>query len=384
MLRKTVFWTHLSCGVLAGLVILVMSVTGVLLTYERQVLDWAERRLVSEPGDAHRLGLTELLEAVRRQEPSFVPGSLTLAADPRAPVSLRAGRGSSRLVDPYTGEIVGNREGGLHAFFGAVRGWHRWFNLEGEYRGTARAVTGASNLAFLFLLLSGVYLWLPPVYNRVAFRTRVFFNPKARGGKARDYNWHHVFGAWSLLPLIVIVASATVFYYGWANAAVYRVFGEAPPARRGGTAAAPPEAASRNADTLSLDVLVTRGAAAVPGWRRVSLDVPAPANADTLHLSVDRGNGGQPQLRHDVVLDVTTGAVLSNERFTGTPGRQARSMLRFLHTGEALGLPGQTVAGLVSATSAIMVWTGFALAWRRLVRPLLARARPGHPAVAAD
>jgi len=33
MLRKTVFWIHLSVGVGAGLVILMMSVTGVLLTY---------------------------------------------------------------------------------------------------------------------------------------------------------------------------------------------------------------------------------------------------------------------------------------------------------------------------------------------------------------
>ena len=386
MLRKTIFWTHLSCGVAAGLVILVMSVTGVLLTYERQVLDWAERRLVSEPGDgASRLELTELLDSARRQEPSFVPESLSLRADPRAPVSLGAGRGNSRLVDPYTGEIVGDGEGGLHAFFGAVRGWHRWFNREGEQRDVARAITGASNLAFLFLLLSGIYLWLPPVYNGVAFRVRLFFNPKARGGKARDYNWHHVFGIWSLLPLTAIVASATVFYYGWANTAVYRAFGEEPPARRAGGAESPmPVPPSGNADRLSLDELAARAAEAVPGWRGLSLDVPAAAD-ETSRISVDRGSGGQPQLRHEVVLDSASGAVLSNERFPGTPGRQARSMLRFLHTGEALGLTGQTVAGIVSATSAIMVWTGLALAWRRLVSPLIGarsatvrRSTPGH------
>jgi hypothetical protein len=50
-------------------------------------------------------------------------------------------------------------------------------------------------------------------------------------------------------------------------------------------------------------------------------------------------------------------------------------MIRFLHTGEALGLAGQTVAGLVSATRRILVWTGLALAYRRLVAPLL-RRRP--------
>ena len=41
-LRKVLFWCHFTAGVCAGLVILLMSFTGVLLTYERQILAWAE------------------------------------------------------------------------------------------------------------------------------------------------------------------------------------------------------------------------------------------------------------------------------------------------------------------------------------------------------
>ena len=36
MVRSTIFWIHLVCGVATGLVVLMMSVTGVILTYERQ------------------------------------------------------------------------------------------------------------------------------------------------------------------------------------------------------------------------------------------------------------------------------------------------------------------------------------------------------------
>ncbi len=43
MVRSTIFWIHLVCGVAAGLVVLMMSVTGVILTYERQVGAWADR-----------------------------------------------------------------------------------------------------------------------------------------------------------------------------------------------------------------------------------------------------------------------------------------------------------------------------------------------------
>ena len=48
-----------------------------------------------------------------------------------------------------------------------------------------------------------------------------------------------------------------------------------------------------------------------------------------------------------------------------TAGRRARSWLRFAHTGEVAGVVGQTVAGLVTAGGAVLVWTGLALAWRR-------------------
>jgi hypothetical protein len=39
--------------------------------------------------------------------------------------------------------------------------------------------------------------------------------------------------------------------------------------------------------------------------------------------------------------------------------------LRYLQTGEALGIAGQTVAGLVSAGAAFPVFTGLSLSWRR-------------------
>jgi uncharacterized iron-regulated membrane protein len=43
------------------------------------------------------------------------------------------------------------------------------------------------------------------------------------------------------------------------------------------------------------------------------------------------------------------------------------SWLRFAHTGEIYGLLGQTVAGLVSLGAVVLVYTGMALALRRLV-----------------
>ena len=378
MLRRILFWLHLTCGVAAGLVVLMMSVTGVLLAYERQILAAVDRVHYAEPAPgAARRPLEELLAAAQRARSGFQPTTIMLRNEPGAPVTFAAGRASAVLVDPYTASVREPAAAGLRELFETVEGWHRWFNVSGDGRATARAVTGACNLVFLVLVLSGTYLWLPRTWQWAAFKTRLLFNANT-AGKARDFNWHHVLGIWSALPLAVVVATAVVFSFPWANALVYRSVGEQPPVRGGPPGGAP---ATRSAERepangsapprLSYEQLFAR-AAAQDEWRTLTLALPA---ASTARFTIDQGNGGQPQRRHTLTLDATTGEVQSWAPFSSqAPGQRLRSWIRFLHTGEALGLAGQTVAALVSATSVVMVWTGLALAWRRLIVPLVRRA----------
>ena len=48
--------------------------------------------------------------------------------------------------------------------------WHRWLGATGEGRATGRMITGACNLAFLFLVVSGFYLWFPRTWTWRQFR----------------------------------------------------------------------------------------------------------------------------------------------------------------------------------------------------------------------
>ena len=83
-------------------------------------------------------------------------------------------------------------------------------------------------------------------------------------------------------------------------------------------------------------------------------------------LTLDSGDGGQPQKRATLTLDRRTGETVRWEPFSSqSSGRKARTWLRFAHTGEVYGLAGQTLAGLVTAGGAVLVWTGLALALRR-------------------
>jgi uncharacterized iron-regulated membrane protein len=366
MFRKTIFWLHLACGVSAGVVVLMMSVTGVVLTYERQAQVWEDRSYYAEPETGQLMLTADQLIAASRNLEGFEASSLILNSDPTAPVVLRQGRSQTQYLNPYSGQAYNPHSDTWSAFFSTVRGWHRWFNMTGDNRSSARIVTGAANLMFLFLVLSGIYLWLPKIYAQAALRARVWFNASNSNANARNFNWHHVFGFWAALPLVVIISTATVFNYTWANNLVYQLAGEEPPVRGGSASVEAPNPAP--VSRLPYADLVDTAKTYSEDWRTITLAIPA-AEANSANLTLDEGDGGQPQKRHVLTLDVSGGEVIKWAPFTSqSAGAQARRWVRFLHTGEALGLTGQTIAGIASFAAILMVWTGLALALRRFLR----------------
>lgn len=446
MLRRIVFWSHLGAGFIAGVVVFVMSVTGVLLTYQRQMTAWADTRGLNgaPPGaNAARMAPEALLGRVLQTEKG-APTSVVWRGAADAPVAVSFGRERTVFVNAYTGETLGTGATGMRTFFRKITEWHRWMGATGENRERGGALTGASNLIFFFLLLSGAILWIPKQWRRANLRNIMWFRRGLRP-KARDFNWHHVFGFWMFIPLAIIIASGVVISYSWASELVFRVVGESPPPRGGeggGPGGAPKGGAEggrgdgargalasrgeagrgegargaaeggrgeggRAADggrggrgeggrgeggrggngedgrgeggrggngeggrgeppkLAGLDPLWTQAVARAPGWKILTMQVPAKPDAP-VSFTLDRGTGGQPQTRATLAFDRETGRVTKWEPFAATsPGRQLRGILRFAHTGEVLGIVGQTIAGIASLAAALLVWTGISLSLRR-------------------
>ena len=382
LVRPIVFWTHLAAGVVAGVVVLVMSLTGTALTYQKQMTAWADLRglaVAPLPSGATALRADSLLTLAQRAADAR-PTSLVVRAGVLAPVEVIFPEGRRRFMHPYTGAVLGEGSSTVRAFFRVMTDWHRWLAFTGDRRAAGRAVTGASNLAFLMLVLTGIMLWWPRRQTRIAFRN-VMTLRRGLSSKARDFNWHNVIGFWSFAPLVIIVASGAVISYPWASDLVYRAAGERPPARerneRPSTSApsaarlTPPPTSAVAAQLLRLSVheaLTTARATAaqrMPDWRAISLTLPRSDTA-AFAFTIDRGMGGEPHKRAQLAL-APTGEETRWQTFdTQNTARRWRSILRFAHTGEVLGVFGQTLAGVVSLGAALLVYTGLALSWRRL------------------
>lgn len=390
-MRKAIFWIHLSVGVVASLVILIMSVTGVLLMYQRQITNWADGISLQPPSaSASRLPVETLLQKVTETESGTLT-AMTISSDPVTAASFSFGREKTVFVDPYTGTILGYGSKRVRAFFQLMIDWHRWLGMSGEKRELGKAITGACNLGFLFLVLSGIYLWWPRNWSVRSLKAITLFDGSLRG-KARDWNWHNVIGIWSAIPLAIVVFTAIFFSYPWATEWLYKATGETPPPRPnsagavGATATArgsgsgdgrvgreqregrPEQKGEQKIALAGLNHSWVRAEQQIPGWRTINLRIPASDKAP-LVFTIDRGNGARPDLRAQLTVNAKSGEVEKQETYAGySPARRIRLWVRWLHTGEAGGWIGQTIAGLASAGVAVLVWTGISLALRRFLK----------------
>jgi uncharacterized iron-regulated membrane protein len=404
-LRTALFWVHLAAGVVAGSVVFVMSFTGAALSLQPQILAWAERdlRIVAPPSsDAARLGPDALIGRVRQQRPGAAVTGVTLeyGATQAAAVTLSSGEvPSSALaqqttiyVNAYSGDIVGQVDptSPWRRFFRINTDWHRYLSLAGESRTTGRWITGVSNALFLFLGISGLILWVPRVWTSAAVRAVVFFRG-GLSGRAREFNWHNVIGVWSASVLIVLTFTALGISFPKTYDVIYSVTGiQRPPTPQSPQAAAPregqrsvareqgqrlgsgddgrtagPEAATLPA-IAGLDRLWLEAEAKLPTWQSIAMRLPARAGQPVTFTMNDRERLN-PMARSTLTMDAATGAIVRWEPYESLmTGQRLRTWMRFGHTGELWGLPGQIVAGLASAGGCVLVYTGFALALRRL------------------
>ena len=142
---------HLITGVVAGVVIGIMSFTGVMLAFEKEIVAWAERgaRNVTPAADAARLSVEEVLAKIREVRPDARSAPITFHADPNLAVLVSQGRTNAFYVNPYTDDY--------NAGF-KVRRWTRFLHTGEALGPIGQAVAGSASLGGVFLVWTGLAL----------------------------------------------------------------------------------------------------------------------------------------------------------------------------------------------------------------------------------
>lgn len=357
---------HLVTALIAGVVIFVMSVTGALLAFERNIIEYSERgvKYSAVTGEVQKLSPQAIVEKFKAARPDAKPTAMAMTSEENANWAFNLGREGLVYVDPYTGEIAGEGNKQVRAAMSDLRSWHRWLAMSGEQRDIGKLITGVSNIVFLFLAISGIYIWMPRKLNWRLIKP-VFWFRRGLRGKARNFNWHNVIGFWSSLFLVVFTLTAVTISFKWAGDLVYTLTGnEVPASAPAAPANQPPKPEEAYVYPANIDPSWNIAEAQAPEWKSVSLKLPVAKDAAV--FTIDEGIYWNIFGRSTLTVDANTAAVTKWEPYgVQNSGRQVRSWFRFSHTGESFGIVGQIMGFIVCIGGAFLVWTGFSLAFRR-------------------
>ena len=363
---KILHTLHLYLGLTAALVLSVVGVSGALLSYEKEML-----RLINQdsysvtPTQDGKLPTAVLIERFLSQKEGAKILRITLSQDSHASAQIAVAskahkKGENIFVNPYTGEILPDVRG--EEFFHTVEDLHRRLMLHQ----VGKQLVGASVLILLFLLASGVYLYMPKIKRGFALALK--FNPKAKG-RAFLYAIHGALGMW-VLPLYLLASLSGLYWsYEWYNKALHAISGVEKPQRLG--AGGEMKKGSSGSEQKGRGGVVNDAHAIEKAFEGFELHAKNLYSETTLLVPqngvkytffyLDR-NPQHPYARNRFELDLKTGEVVKHERYEDKMlGDKLISSMLALHTGMFFGAIGLALMFLASLLMPLFGITGLLL-----------------------
>lgn len=344
-LRAIALAVHKYTGLAAGLVIVVVSLTGAILVFAGPINRALHPELWRVEGGAVSVSADSALALARLANPDLRAVSVQLARGPTEPHVVRLQGGLLAYVDPSTGRLLGEHEE-RGSFIGVVEGLHTAL-LMGRL---GLWIVVLSTIVFLGLLLTGLVLWWPRTKKE---SKRNFWVKWTAGWKRLNYDGHNVFGFYSSGYLILIALTGLLLSFPVFKRTVYALTGaERPPG--------PPmsEVVSDASPPISLGEAILAAEADGVGHVAVGVSVPArPRQA--IRVGLERAEGGDSGAR-TVWVDQFSGSVLRVDRPADrSPVARALDLAFPIHAGTVFGLPSQILAFIVCVVAGVLPITGF-------------------------
>lgn len=378
MFKKIWFYIHWLLGLVAGTVLIVVGVTGAVLSFEKEIMQLLNQKsYFVEVSTQERLSPEALLNAFKEKIPHAKINSMTLSSDPQASaliviqdsnVAHTASGGGGRstvshFINPYTGEILPQLEG--RAFFKLVLDLHRRL-MAGQ---VGKQIVAASTVALIILSLTGLYLYWGSIRKSLKSSLSVNFRAKGRGFL---YKLHSASALW-MFPFLILVSLTGLYWsYEWYNEVLYKIAGVEKP-RRNMNQQQPQTAKSeqgvekerskvpnvQSSETIAQAWALVNNALKHP-YESITLRLPTSGTKfDFTYLDEDAQHG---RARNSLSVDIKEAKVLSHTRYDDKRiNEQLMSSMLPLHSGEYFGIIGRVWVFLASAGMVLFGVTGLML-----------------------
>lgn len=379
MFKKIWFQVHWFIGITAGTVLMAIGVTGAILSFREEIIDWANPGIVHVAvQQAPTLTPQQIVERLHASVPDERVVNLTLYNEPGASARINFApppgvrRGELRYADPYTGALLPALSG--NEFFEFVERFHRWLLLPVE---NGKIVAGSLSLCLLILALSGLYLRWP----RRALNWRAWFKLDfGLSGRSFLWNLHSVIGTWALVMYVIFTTTGMYWAFDWFKSSVNTLAGEATQAR-----VAPPQKRERprnldnkegkeakegrdhkghkeeadSAPPLDLTLAWNTFLREAGPYTLVSMRIPE-KTSQPIQFNYLLPDAAHERARNRLSVLPLSGEVKQNERFADkSRGGRFIGAIYPLHMGTYFGLPGRiimTIAALIMPLFGITGW----------------------------
>jgi uncharacterized iron-regulated membrane protein len=368
--RKLSGQVHLWLGLATGLVVFIVSVTGCLFVFQKEIseLIYQEKFFIKPPVSAVTLPYSILQQKAQAALGKDRPISFsTTYKDPERAwefATYKVGDEKaltyfetvayyeSAFINPYTGMVTGLYDY-KYDFFNVVKYIHWSLLLNDAY---GQPIVGYSSLIFVIMLITGMILWWPKKWNKTNINKSFKIKWNA-GFKRINYDLHNVPGFYTMVITLVLALTGMEFALKWFQTTVYVV------ASRSVT---PPEIVSEKSVKVTpvaspIDKAFNHAKSLFPTEDRISVS-PAADPEGVIFIS---GIKGKETYYHADALqyDQYTGKLLNRRNYEEqNAGEKLIGMNYDIHVGAILGLPGKIlvfIGGLVAASlpvTGFMIW----------------------------
>ncbi|MGF6850491.1 putative iron-regulated membrane protein [Chitinophaga sp. W3I9] len=234
LFRVVVDKLHLWLGLGAGIIVLIVSITGCLFVFQKEINDYYYREILYvTPQNTPFRPVSELKRTAQAVLGPDKPAmTITTYSRPDMAWEFMSYKGNdtaftyfgtlehyeSVLVNPYTGKVTGKIDY-KYNFFSIVKGIHWSLLLNDKY---GQTIVGWSTLIFVVLMITGLIMWWPKKWNK-ANRDKSFKIKWKAGFKRVNYDLHNVLGFYAMLIALVVAFTGMVWAFTWFQTTVYVV-----------------------------------------------------------------------------------------------------------------------------------------------------------------
>lgn len=369
-LKKLILQIHLWLGLATGLVVFIMGLTGAIYCFQPELSRWVTQPYMRvEKQEKAFIPVSEMKRIAEAQLPGKKPTRILIKGPETAVTVQFSGKkpkpfSYAVFLNPYTGEVLKTRDMNSE-FFRWILNGHMYLWLP---QPIGKAVTGASTLIFLVMVISGIILWWPrnKARRKSSYKVKWGASPKRL-----NYDLHNVFGFYVSWILIFTIITGLYWSYEWSSKATYFAIsgGETKP-----KFPAPKSGKPASADASpALDRIFDKVTTAFPQAAGFQVNIPQTDSASVIVRAYPDKNTFYKA--DNLYFDQYSAAEIPVKwygRYAQADAAEKAIRMNYdIHVGAIAGLPGRILMFFVSLIAASLPVTGFYIWWgkRRKKKP---------------